>query len=122
MKQIAILGFAMFLAGCVTDQPTPQADVVTRVGFLAEQVMQHPIVAGGLEKKQDQFYFDIGDKPGSMNQIIVVYPVGMKIPTEIGRKVELTGTIESISFKGGKVGNSGYSNDILTLQSWRYLD
>ena len=46
----------------------------------------------------------------------------MKIPTELGRKIELTGTLESISFTGGKVGESRYSNDILTLHNWRYLD
>jgi len=121
MKQIVVLVFVASLLGCAKKQPSQQAGVVTRVGFLAEEVMQHPIVAGGLEEKQEQFYFDIGEKPKSMNQIIVVYPVGMKIPTAIGRKIELTGTIESISFKGGKVGNAGYSNDVLTLQGWKYM-
>ena len=123
MKRIATVLLAATLAGCATENLKPQADVVARVGFLAEQVMQHPIVTIALPgEEQDQFYFDLGDKPGSVKQIIVVYPLGMKIPTELGRKIELTGTLESISFTGGKVGESVYSNDILTLHNWRYLD
>ena len=115
MKQIFILFLAASLLGCQTEQ----SDVVTRVGFLAEQIMQHPILPSG---QQDQFYFDVGDEPGSMNQIIVIYPAGMEIPTETGRRVELTGIIESISFTDGKVGDAGYSNEALTLHKWRYLD
>jgi hypothetical protein len=121
MKYIMILMLAAVIAGCTTDKSAMPPDSIHRIGFLAKDIMQHPIVAGGLEEKQDQFYFDLEDGPWEKGQIIVVYPVGMKIPTETGRRIKLTGSIEHISFKGGKVGNAGYSNDVFTLQSWKYL-
>lgn len=102
-----------------------ETNVVIRIGFLSEQVSQHPIVAApsidGTEKEA-QFYFDIGEKPGTMNQIIVVYPVKTKIPTEQGRKIELKGTADRISITGGKVGNSRYENEVFHLQSWKYVE
>jgi hypothetical protein len=100
-------------------------NVVSRIGFLSEQVSQHPIVAtpsiDGTEQKA-QFYFDVGEKPGTMNQIIVVYPVTIKIPTEQGRKIELTGQADRISITGGKVGTSRYENEVFRLQSWKYVE
>lgn len=57
-----------------------------------------------------------------MNQIIVVYPAKMKIPTEQGRKIGLTGTTDRISITGGKVGKSRYENEVFRLQSWKYVE
>lgn len=121
IKYIKILVLAAVITGCTTDKSTMPPDSVIRIGFLAEEITQHPIVASGIEERQDQFYFDLEDGPWEKGQIIVVYPVGMKIPTETGRRVKLTGSVEHISFKGGKVGNAGYSNDVFTLQSWKYM-
>jgi hypothetical protein len=100
------------------------SNVVTRVGFLSEEVMQHPILAHPSlnGEEESQFYFDIGDKPNSMRQIIVVHPAGTNVPTERGRKIELKGTSDRISFSGGKVGRSTYENEVFHLQSWRYLN
>jgi hypothetical protein len=109
------------VAGCTTTKSEMPSDSIIRIGFLAEEVMQHPIVAGGLAEKPDQFYFDLEDGPWERGQIIVVYPMEMKIPTEVGRRIKLIGSVEHISFKGGKVGDAGYSNDVFTLQSWKYL-
>ena len=104
------------------ETPAP-GDGVTRVGFLAEMQLQHPIVSGGgPESTTDQFYFDLGDEPRSMNQIIVVHPVAIEPPRERGRKIELSGSVEEFSFEGGGVGKMGYRNEVLTLRSWRYLE
>ena len=127
MIQIAV-GASLLVASLACADPVTNrthavgTNVVIRVGYLAEDVMQHPIVAGPpIEKGGGQFYFDIGDKPRSMKQIIVVYADKMKIPTERRRKIELKGTADHISFTGGKVRNSGYENEVFQLQSWRYV-
>ena len=99
-------------------------NVVTRVGYLAEDIMQHPVMTVPSidgSKGEAQFYFDIGEKPMQTHQIIVVHPLKLNIPTERGRKIELKGTVDRISFKGGKAGNTGYENEVFHLQSWRYL-
>lgn len=99
----------------------PKAEETKRVGYLAEQIQQHPIVTSPLAK-QKQFYFDVGEKPGSGKQIIVVYPEKMNIPTEKGRQLELSGTVQEISL-GGKPGTKrSYKNEVLTLKRWRYLE
>ena len=120
-KYIMLLVLSAVLAGCTTWKSAMPSDSIIRIGFLAEEIMQHPIVAGGLDEEQDQFYFDLEDGPWEKGQIIVVYPMGMKIPTEVGRRIKLIGTIEHISFTGGKVGDARYSNDVFTLQKWQYL-
>ena len=120
-KYIMVFMLAAVIAGCTTDKSAMPSDSIIRIGFLAEEVMQHPIIAGDLEDEQDQFYFDLEDGPWEKGQIIVVYPVGMKIPTKTGQRIKLTGSVEHISFEGGKVGNARYSNEVFTLQSWKYL-
>jgi hypothetical protein len=95
------------------------SEYVTRVGYLPEFVGQHPIMA---PITHDQFYFDIGEKPGSFNQIIVVYPKDMKIPTEEGRKIELKGLESSFSLGGKRGTKEGYGNRLLHLRSWKYVD
>jgi hypothetical protein len=122
MKRITIVLFAALLAGCVTNRPTSQDNVVTRIGFLAEEIMQHPNIAIEISQAvSEQFYLDLGNKPRSIKQIIVVYPVGMKIPSEIQRKIELKGTVRTVVF-GGKPGSkSSYKNEVLSLHSWKYL-
>jgi hypothetical protein len=92
----------------------------TRVGYLPEFVGQHPIMAP--MSTHDQFYFDIGEKPGSFNQIIVAYPKDMKIPTEEGRKIELKGLESSFSLGGKRGTKEGYGNRLLHLRSWKYVD
>jgi hypothetical protein len=137
MKQvITLIVMSIVMSASVMAEPLTKLDpktktyfvgtnVVIRIGFLAEEVSQHPIVVApsidGTEQEA-QFYFDVGEKPGTMNQIIVVYPVKMKIPTERGRKIELKGTADRISLTGGKVGTSRYENEVFHLQSWQYLD
>lgn len=92
----------------------------TRVGYLPEFVGQHPIEAR--PGTEDQFYFDIGEKPRSNIQIIVTHPADMKIPTEHGRKIELKGIAESFSLGGEPGTKSGYGNTNLRLRSWKYVD
>ena len=113
---------AVFLAGCTTEAPDPQSEVVTRIGNIPEDVMQHPIVAESLSgEKQDQFYFDVDDRLNPVRQIIVVYPDGMAIPSEPGRKIELKGTISTFAV-GGETGTRGeYKNEVLNLHNWKYL-
>jgi|GEM_PF-3167836 len=134
MKQLATaIAVGIVMSVAVMAEPPTKLDpktktyvvgtnVVSRIGFLSEQVSQHPIVPSidGTEQEA-QFYFDVGEKPGTMNQIIVVYPVTMKIPTEQGRKIELTGQADRISITGGKVGNSRYENEVFRLQSWKFV-
>ena len=95
-------------------------EYVTRVGYLPEFVLQHPIMAP--MSTHDQFYFDIGEKPGSFNQIIVVYPKDMKILPEEGRKIELKGLESSFSLGGKRGTKEGYGNRLLDLRSWKYVD
>jgi len=131
MKRLISIGILLLaatsaLAGPVTNKTyVVGTNVVTRTGHLAVDVMQHPIMASPSIDGSDEeaeFYFDVGDKPGSGNQIIVVHPKEVNIPTEQGRKIELKGTAARISFKGGKVGNAGYENEVFHLQSWRYSE
>ena len=114
---------AVFLAGCTTETPESQNEVVTRIGNLPEDVMQHPIVAESLSgEKQDQFYFDVDDRKNPVRQIIVVYPDGMAIPTESGRKIKLKGTVSTFAV-GGVPGTRGeYTNEVLDLRNWEYLE
>lgn len=118
-KKIFLLVILAFLIGCVTKK-TDDNNVVTRVGFLSTQIMQHPIVSSPMNK-QKQFYFDIGEKPNSQKQIIIVYKEGMEIPRERGKKIELKGIESNISL-GGKTGKNTYKNKKITLKSWKYLD
>ncbi len=131
MKRIAIILLAALLTGCATDQPDKKNHTVTRIGFLAESVMQHPISLPSLVETQsgkitirqlEQFYFDIGERANPAYQIVVTYRPGMKIPSERGRKIELTGTVSTIDV-GGPPGTKGeYKNEALTLHSWKYLE
>ena len=95
-----------------------------RVGYLAKHVRQHPIVAspGPDGGKERQFYLDLGDRPWKGVQIIIVYPHGMKIPREKNRKIELRGKASRISLGGRPGTKRSYSNEVLRLSSWRYLD
>jgi len=114
------------------DKPNGKEEkkVVARIGFLAEEVGQHPVIGPSafldesgkvIVKEIKQFYFNVGEKRGSNRQIIVTYPPDMKIPTIPGRKIELRGTLDSIDL-GGEPGTKGsYGNDVLRLQSWKYL-
>lgn len=123
---LLVLAATLAIAGPVTNKTYEVGtNVVTRVGFLAVDILQHPIMAtpsidGSVEEAE--FYFDVGDKPDPGRQIIVVHPKTMRIPTEQGRKIELKGTADRISFKGGKVGNAGYENEVFHLQSWKYRE
>jgi hypothetical protein len=128
-KFTIIAGCALIAVLTRADPTTNQTsvvgtNVVVRIGFLAEDVMQHPIIAEPSlgSEEQKQFNFDVGQKSDSMRQIIVVYPSKMKIPTEKGRKIELKGTADHISFKGGKGGKTGYENEVFNLQLWKYLE
>jgi len=112
---------AVFLAGCTIEQPDPQNEVVTRIGILPEDVMQHPIVTEPLfGENLDQFYFDVDDSLNPMRQIIVVYPVGMTIPTERGRKIKLKGTVSTFAVGGGTGSKGEYKNEVLNLHNWKY--
>jgi len=113
---------AVFLTGCAAEQPEPQNVVVTRIGNLSEDILQHPIVAEpSFVKNRDQFYFDVDDSLTPMRQIIVVYPVGMAIPTERGRKIKLKGTVSTFGV-GGELGSKGeYKNEVFNLRNWKYM-
>ncbi len=113
---------SILISGFASASPQDETNLVTRVGFLAEDVLQHPIVPGSLfEPEQSQFYFDVGAQSNVMQQIIVTYAVGTKIPSEHGRKIELTG-ISSIFTVGGKPHTKGeYSNEVISLRKWKYL-
>ena len=130
MKRLMItVAVFVFLATGILSGPITNrtevigSNVVVRVGFLAKEVTQHPILAepSWNGEGESQFYFDAGERPVS-TQIIVVHPAKMKIPTDRGRKIELKGTADRISFTGGKVGESRYENEVFHLQSWRYLE
>jgi len=98
-------------------------NVVIRTGFLPEFVMQHPsgVVFDPVKlKPMKEFYFDVGDDPRSMRQIIVAYPDGMKTPSEHGRKIVLRGTVSTIKLGGEPRTKGAYSNEVLTLKSWEY--
>ena len=104
--------------------------VVTRIGFLAEEVGQHPIIGPSafleesskvIVKEIEQFYFNVGNKPNANRQIIVTYPPDMKIPNILGRKIELRGTLDSIDLGGEPGTKASYGNEVLQLESWKYL-
>ena len=102
--------------------------LVTRIGFLAEALGQHIGPSAFLDdtgkvivEEIEQFYFNVGERRGSSHQIIITHPPKMKIPAIPGRKVELIGTLDSISL-GGEEGTKGsYGNEVLRLKSWKYL-
>ncbi len=121
MKNVIIFAFMTFILGCSSTKTKQEDGIVILVGYIPNFVMQHPIVTDGFNN-QDQFYFDVDEKQNSTGQIIVVYDIRTEIPKEKRRKIEITGTLRSISFSGGKVGKSTYSNNILTLKNWKYLD
>lgn len=131
IKRLLSVGVLVLVATLAMADPVTNktyvtgTNVVTRTGFLAVDVLQHPIMAtpsiDGSEEEAE-FYFDVGDTSDPGRQIIVVHPKSMKIPTERGRKIELKGTADRIAFKGGKVGNAGYGNELFHLHSWKYLE
>lgn len=84
--------------------------------------MQQPIVAFPDEDKRDQFYFNVGDKPQADSQIIVTYPVGMRIPTKLKRRIELLGSVRILDLGGDPRTKQGYKNEVLSLHSWKYID
>lgn len=124
MSRFFVLLFAAAVVACTAPQQAMAGpEAVRRVGFLAREAVQHPVVPGDLDKPQGQFYFDLGDKPGaSKGQIVVVHPAGMKVPGKFNRKIELRGTVGHFSLNGRKRTKGEYSNEVLTLRSWRYLD
>ena len=128
-----MLALVACLTGCTsTPKPEVEGNLVTRVGFLAESVLQHPVIlfsppvedhSGKIRvEKVEQFYFDLGQTPKSMRQIVVTYRPGSSVPAERCRKIELKGT-STIHSVGGKPGTKGeYKNEVLHLYSWKYLD
>lgn len=118
---LAIFIFAFVLVGC-NGESNKSADKTAnkkeaagvRVGTLAKEVMQHPLIA---PPGFSQFYFDI---KGTSRQIIVVFKEGMQIPTDPGKTVKLKGKIGRVSLGGKRGTPQSYSNETLTLESWQY--
>ncbi len=50
------------------------------------------------------------------------HSVDMEVPTQKGRKIEVTRLVTRIALGGAPRTKESYSNDVLTLAAWRYLD
>jgi len=119
---VTLAGAVLFL-GCAATPEAPRAEQVTRTGYLARDVLQHPVQFDPeTGRREDQFYFDLGAAPKSMRQIIVVNRSGTPPPKESGRKIELTGVVERIECRAKGPPDSRYENEVLYLRSWRYVD
>lgn len=101
-----------------------------RVGVLSEEISQHPILVfppeiaddGSEMEGEGQFYFGVGEPEELEGQIIVIHPAGMKIPTETGRKIELTGVSEPIDLGGDEGTKPSYQGETFHLKTWKYLE
>ena len=93
-------------------------------GFLkARKTSQEAACLNNLRqlKPLNQFYFDSSNQRAATNQIIIIFPDGMDIPAEPGRKVELKGVVAPISLVGRPGTKGEYSNEVLSMRSWKYV-
>ena len=94
--------------------PDSQAD--TRVGYLSNMAMQHPSIS----ERDD--YLDLYDKEGNwINQIVIVFAEGVAPPADRTRPIEIKGSVGHIDMGGPKGTKREYANDVVFVESWRYL-
>lgn len=111
----------------------PKAAQATWTGYLASPkapksagprfAMQHPIVTGPPmpgQPRRRQVYFNVLKKGKFAFQAILLWAPGIKTPTALQRKLEITGTSRRIS-AGGKVGKRSYRGTVIRATAWKYV-
>ena len=80
--------------------------------------MQHPMVT------DHDDYFDVYENGEMKRQIIVVFdPASLsKRPSDRSRTLELIGRIERIDLGGPKGTRKSYSNEVLYVTGWKYIN
>ena len=115
MTRLLLLASLLLLQSCISQKPS--ATQTMRVGYLASEVMEHPVISD----RDD--YLDLYDQQGEWRkQIIIVFADALAAPTDRNRPIELKGTLDHIDL-GGEPGTRGaYANDVLYVDTWRYLN
>jgi hypothetical protein len=99
-------------------------NLVTRVGFLPTQEDQHPLIVGSVFREGQQGYLDLFEGGKRTKQIIVVYPVKMKMPEEKNHQIEIKGKLHSFNFGKPSQGlhKMTYENEAIEVLEWRYKE
>jgi hypothetical protein len=95
-----------------------------RVGYLPEYAESHPDIVGLTDSEFSvQLHLDLlGPNRKRVKQIILVFRKTDPIPTDLGKPIEVTGKREWIELDGPAGTKSGYSNESIKVESWRYLE
>jgi len=143
MKNNYLISFAkiavLFFFACSSNS-TDSQEMVTRVGKMAEFIMQHPMINtrlverdGNTEVVEDpQLYLDEyldGKKTG---QIILLFdqnvegklltPPPQETEQDLSRMIKVTGLLEIIDFGGPSGTKDSYRNEVIHVIKWEYLD
>ena len=95
-------------------------NIVVRVGYLPEEIQQHPIDPDTFLGGWTQGYLDLVDKGHRVRQIVVLYPKGTPRPDQAGRLVEVIGITKQVDL-GGEAGKNSYKNELIHVKNWQYL-
>ena len=95
-----------------------------RVGYLPEFAEPHPDIVGLTDSEFSvQLHLDLlGPNRKRVKQIILVFRKTDPIPTDLAKPIEVTGKREWIELDGPTGTKSGYSNESIKVESWRYLE
>lgn len=78
--------------------------------------MAHPRITGHDD------CFDVYENGEMKRQIIVVFDLDATRPWDRSRALELKGRIERIDFGGAKGTPDSYSNEVLYVTGWKYIN
>lgn len=106
----------LLIMACAAPEMLADPTVSIRRGYLTTIPMQHPMVT------DHDDYFDVYEHGEMKRQIIVVFDPASKRPSDRSRALELTGRIERIDLGGPKGTRKSYSNEVLYVTGWKYIE
>lgn len=107
---------SLLIMTCAAPAMLADPSVSIRRGYLTIIPMQHPMVTDYDD------YFDVYENGEMRRQIIVVFEPSSKKPVDRSRALELTGRIERIDLGGPKGTRKSYSNEVLYVTEWKYIE
>lgn len=107
---------SLLIMACAAPNMLADPSLSIRRGYLTAIPMQHPMVT------DHDDYFDVYEHGEMKRQIIVVFDPASKRPSDRSRALELTGRIERIDLGGPKGTRKSYSNEVLYVTGWKYIE
>jgi hypothetical protein len=123
MKTILAL-LLLFAASTCLAGGTNETNLVRRIGMLPQSAGQQPAVVGsdiGLPDGK-QASLELIQNGKRTQQIVVIYPKNMAMPTETNKLVEVQGVLHELGTTKGNGPNKAFQYEVLAVESWKYIE